>query len=126
MQDRTKVYKVVRNENGVLKSAVIGARGNNVNHTKFQRFELVYPIGITVKRRCLAFRDFTNAREWMHAMKRIGFEGLELWAADTLRAVRLSFILRLEDATVTDMEVACSCSGFFDRVRGAASTDLNS
>jgi len=124
MSERQIVYKVVREEEGVLKSAVIGSAPlpafqcvvlREKNYRKFKKFEVVYPVGSIVRRRCLAFKDLESAETWCGSMARVGFPCLQVWKADTSRCVEIRFVADLEKLTVKIFGLAVGCRGFFDR-----------
>jgi len=116
MPELVRVFKVVRRDRGVLKSAVIGTMGSDDhNYTKFKQFELEYPVGVMLKRRCLAFNRESDAINWMYAMIRQGFSSLEVWEAHTNHCVPVDYVANLTIVTVKEMGAVCGSQDFFDR-----------
>jgi len=117
--EETEVFKVVRNEGGVLKSAVVGAKTSDMftrDFTKYGEFELVYSTEQTLWSPCLAFLKQDSAVGWMRTMTRCGFVNLETWRAISHQVEAIPFVVDLDFLDSPDhFKAVHRCGDFFTR-----------
>lgn len=113
-----QVYKVVRRDGEVLKSAILG---NGSKFKKFAKFAKVYPVGKCMRGSCVAFELEEDAVSYVAFLRDYyGLKNLEVWIAETRRAEIMRVTVDVRTATVKEMEAAINSRTFLNRVVAAA------